>query len=250
MEDDWSATTVVVTGAARGQGATEAARFVEVGATVVLVDVEEAALAETAAPLGERAHARPMDITSEAGWEALVADLAALPPVRVLVNNAGIHWNRSIVEETAERLELMLRVNVVGAHLGIRHLAAPMRAAGGGSIINIGSVLAERGARNSASYATSKWALRGLTKSAAMELGAWGIRVNAVHPGYIETPMLAAASGPARTTEFYGYLPLRRAGQPDEVADLVLYLASHRSSYVTGADFAVDGGMLAGSGPR
>jgi 3alpha(or 20beta)-hydroxysteroid dehydrogenase len=250
MEDDWSGVTVVVTGAARGQGATEAARFVEAGATVLLVDVDEEALLETAAALGERAIARTMDITSEEAWCALVADLAGMPPVRVLVNNAGIHWNRSIVEETAEQLELMLRVNVVGAHLGIRHLAGPMREAGGGSIINICSVLAERGARHSSSYATSKWALRGLTKSAAMELGAWGIRVNAVHPGYIETPMLAAAAGPARTAEFYDYLPLRRPGQTDEVADLVLYLASDRSSYVTGADFTVDGGMLAGSGPR
>lgn len=250
MEENWADTTVVVTGAARGQGAAEAARFVEVGATVVLADVDADAAERTAATLGDRAHARRLDVTREEEWQALADGLVGLPPVRVLVNNAGIHWFRPLLEESAERLEQMLRVNVVGAQLGIRHLAGPMRDAGGGSIVNICSVLAERGARNSSSYVTSKWALRGLTKAAAMELGAWGIRVNAVHPGYIDTPMLAAAAGPDRPAGYYDYLPLGRAGTVAEVAELVLFLASGRSSYLTGGDFAVDGGMLAGSGPK
>jgi len=248
--DFWPEATVVVTGAGRGQGAAEAARFVEVGATVLLADVDGNAAEENAARLGDRARAVHLDVTSDAGWAALVAGLAALPPVRVLVNNAGIHWSRALVDEPAERLEQMLRVNVVGCQLGIRHLAGPMRDAGGGSIVNICSVLAERGARNSSSYVTSKWALRGLTKAAAMELGAWGIRVNAVHPGYIDTPMLAAAAGSSRPADYYDYLPLGRPGTTEEVAELVLFLASPRSSYLTGADFAVDGGMLAGSGPK
>jgi len=252
MSDDeyWSGTTVVVTGAGRGQGAAEAARFVEVGATVLLADVDADAVEATADGLGDRARAVHLDVTSEKDWAALVADLDELPPVRVLVNNAGIHWSRPLVEEPAEELERMLRVNVVGCHLGIRHVAGPMRDAGGGSIVNICSVLAQRGSPTSSSYATSKWALRGLTKSAAMELGEWGIRVNAVHPGYIDTPMLAAAAGPGRPPGFYDYLPLGRAGDPIEVAELVLFLASPSSSYLTGGDFAVDGGMLAGSGPR
>ncbi len=252
MEEDdyWAGATVVVTGAGRGQGAAEAARFVEVGATVLLADVDVDAASETAARLGDRARAVRLDVTSEADWTALVAGLAGLPPVRVLVNNAGIHWFRPLTEEPADELERMLRVNVVGCHLGIRHLAGPMREAGGGSVVNICSVLAERGSPRSSSYAISKWALRGLTKSAAMELGHWGIRVNAVHPGYIDTPMLAAAAGPGRPDDFYDYLPLGRAGTPAEVAELVLFLSSPRSSYLTGGDFAVDGGMLAGSGPR
>lgn len=248
--DDWADTTVVVTGAGRGQGATEATYFAEAGATVVLADIDADAAATTAATLGDRAHARRLDVSCEQDWQALIGDLAGLPPLRVLVNNAGIHWFRPIMEESGERLEQMLRVNVVGAQLGIRHVADPMREAGGGSIVNICSVLAERGARNSSSYVTSKWALRGLTKAAAMELGAWGIRVNAVHPGYIDTPMLAAAAGPSRSAHYYDYLPLGRSGTAEEVAELVLFLASSRSSYLTGADFAVDGGMLAGSGPK
>jgi 3alpha(or 20beta)-hydroxysteroid dehydrogenase len=249
-DDYWSQATVVVTGAGRGQGAAEAARFVEVGATVLLADVDRESVAEHAARLGDRAHPVHLDVTSETDWAGLVTRLEGLPPVRVLVNNAGVHWFTALVDEPAERLEQMLRVNVVGCQLGIRHLAAPMRDAGGGSIINICSVLAERGSRNASSYVTSKWALRGLTKAAAMELGAWGIRVNAVHPGYIDTPMLAAAAGGSRPADYYDYLPLGRAGTTDEVAELVLFLASSRSSYLTGADFAVDGGMLAGSGPR
>jgi len=250
MDDEWAQTTVVVTGAARGQGAAEAARFIDAGATVVLADTDVDAAAEAAAALGERAHAHRLDVSREEDWRELVGELSGLPPLRVLVNNAGIHWFRPLLEEPGELLEQMLRVNVVGAQLGIRHLAAPMRDAGGGSIVNICSVLAERGARNSSSYVTSKWALRGLTKAAAMELGPWGIRVNAVHPGYIETPMLAAAAGPSRPASYYDYLPLGRAGTCEEVAELVLFLASPRSSYLTGADFAVDGGMLAGSGPK
>jgi 3alpha(or 20beta)-hydroxysteroid dehydrogenase len=248
--EDWSDTTVVVTGAGRGQGAAEAALFVDVGATVVLADVDLDAASESAAALGVRARAVALDVTRESDWEALVRSLHGLPPARVLVNNAGIHWFRPMLDEPPEGLEQMLRVNVVGAQLGMRHLAGPMRDAGGGSVVNICSVLAERGSRNSSSYVASKWALRGLTKAAAMELGPWGIRVNAVLPGYIDTPMLAAAAGTSRPADFYDYLPLGRAGTTHEVAELVLFLASPRSSYLTGSDFAVDGGMLAGSGPK
>lgn len=250
MDDDWSGSTVAVTGAARGQRTTEAARFAAVGATVLLADVDGEAAARTAAQLGERSRGVRIDVGNELDWEALVAGPDGLLPARVLMNNGGVHWFRPLVDEPAEQLETMLRVNVVGAQLGIRHLAGPMRDAGRDSIVNICSVLADRGARNCSSYVTSKWALRGLTKAAAMELEGWMIRVNAVHPGYIDTPMLAAAAGPSRAADFYDYLPLGRAGTIDEVAELVLLLASSRSPYLPGADFTVDGGMLAGSGPK
>ena len=170
--------------------------------------------------------------------------------MRTLVNNAGVHWFRSLENEPAAELERMLRVNVVGPQIGMRHVMEPMARAGGGSIVNVCSVLAMLGSGNSSSYVASKWALRGMTKAASLELGKKGIRVNAVLPGYIETPMLASAAGGERPDDYYDYLPLRRQGSSAEVAELVLFLASERSSYLTGADFVVDGGMTAVSGPR
>jgi 3alpha(or 20beta)-hydroxysteroid dehydrogenase len=143
MDEDWAERTVVVTGAARGQGATEAARFAAAGATVVLADVDGEGAASTAASIGKRARGVRLDVSSHADWAEPVDGLSDLPPVRVLVNNAGIHWNRPLMEEPAEELERMLRVNVVGAQIGIRHLAGVMRDARGGSIVNICSVLAE-----------------------------------------------------------------------------------------------------------
>jgi 3alpha(or 20beta)-hydroxysteroid dehydrogenase len=249
-EDDFEGSTVIVTGAGRGQGATEAERFVAAGAHVVVSDIDEAAGAVLADELGARARFVRHDVSSEGDWKSLLGSVGDWPPVKVLVNNAGVHWFGALEDESAEALTRMLQVNLVGAQIGIRHVIGPMREAGGGSIVNVCSVLAGLGSRSSSSYVASKWGLRGLTKAAAMELGQWGIRVNAVHPGYIETPMLAAAAGRERPADYYDYLPLRRPGTTDEVADLVLYLASDRSSYLTGADFTVDGGMTAGSGPR
>ncbi|MFV0463084.1 MAG: SDR family oxidoreductase [Nostocoides sp.] len=247
---EMSGQTVIVTGGGQGQGAEEVRRFVAEGAHVVVADVVTESGEQLAAELGDRARFARLDVTQEKDWGALLASLDGWPPVRVLVNNAGVHWSRPITEEPAAELERMLRVNAVGPQVGIRYVTEPMRRAGGGSIINICSVLALVGATGSSSYSTSKWALRGLTKSAAMELGKYGIRVNAVHPGYIETPMLAEAAGPARTADYYDYLPLGRPAQPSEVADLVFFLASSASAYLTGADFAIDGGMTAVAGPR
>jgi 3alpha(or 20beta)-hydroxysteroid dehydrogenase len=248
--DDWPNTTVVVTGAARGQGAAEAALFAAAGANVILGDVDADAAARTAAGISGRARGIRLDVTRNEDWLSLVAELEHEPPVRVLVNNAGVHWFRPLLEESAEDLERMLRVNLVGPQLGIRHLATPMRHAGGGSIINIASVVADRGAWNASSYVASKWALRGLTKAAALELGPWGIRVNAVLPGYVDTPMLAEIAGGSRPPDFYDFLPLGRPASTDEVAEAVFFLASRRSSYLTGTDLTVDGGLLALPGLR
>lgn len=227
----------------------EARRFVAAGAHVVIADVLEEPGEELAAELGERARFARLDVTDEGQWDALVASHGNWPPIRVLVNNAGIHWNRRVVDESGPDMTRMLEVNVVGALLGMKALAEPMSRAGVGSVINVCSVLGLVGGGASPSYTASKWALRGLTKSAAIELGPRGIRVSAVHPGYIETPMLAHVDS-SRSPDYYDFLPLGRAGQTDEVAELALFLASDRSSYLTGGDFTIDGGMTAAGGPR
>jgi 3alpha(or 20beta)-hydroxysteroid dehydrogenase len=230
-------------------GEAEVRRFVEAGAHVVIADVLEDDGTALAGELGERARFVRLDVTREDDWAAMVAALDDWPPVRVLVNNAGVHWNADVVDETGAGLARMLEVNVVGPLLGMKAVEAPMAAAGGGSIINVCSVLALVGGPGSSSYAASKWALRGLTKSAAVELGPRGIRVNALHPGYIATPMLASVDV-GRVEGFYDFLPLGRPGRTSEVAEVVLFLASDTSGYLTGGDFAVDGGMTAGGGPR
>jgi 3alpha(or 20beta)-hydroxysteroid dehydrogenase len=246
---DLAGRTALITGAARGQGAAEARALVDAGAFVLLADVladEGQALADE---LGGSARFAELDVTDAPDWSAALAQIADWPPVTTLVNNAGIHWNKAIEDETAEGLARMLEVNVVGSVLGVQAVLPGMRSAGGGSIVNVCSVLGMVGGRNSSSYSASKWALRGFTKSAAIELGPDRVRVNALHPGYIWTPMLAdVATG--RPEGYWDYLPLQRTGTVEEVADLVLFLASDASRYLTGVDFTIDGGMLAGSGPR
>jgi 3alpha(or 20beta)-hydroxysteroid dehydrogenase len=242
-------TTAIITGAAQGQGAAEARRFVAAGARVVIGDVRADLGTALADELGAAARFVELDVTSGDNWELALQALDDWPPVTVLVNNAGIHWNRPVESETAEGMARMLEVNVIGAMLGVRAVVPAMREAGGGSIVNICSVLGMIGGRGSSSYSASKWALRGFTKSAAMELGRYGIRVNAVHPGYIETPMLANVSA-GRPQEYFDYLPMERTGSVGDVAELVFFLASSASQYLTGGDFVVDGGMLAGAGPR
>lgn len=246
---DLAGTTAIITGGAQGQGAAEVRRFVTAGARVAIADVQADAGGALADELGHSARFVELDVTSGDNWEAALHAIDDWAPVTVLVNNAGIHWNRSVETETAEGMARMLEVNVIGAMLGVRAVVPAMRQAGGGSIVNICSVLGMVGGRDSSAYSASKWALRGFTKSAAMELGRYGIRVNAVHPGYIETPMLANVSA-GRPQEYFDYLPMQRTGSVDDVADLVLFLASSASGYLTGGDFVVDGGMLAGAGPR
>ena len=232
----------VITGAARGQGAAEARRFVEEGARVVLTDVLVDDLVATATGLGDRARWVEHDVTDEAGWAAVV-DLAvdSFGGVDVLVNNAGVHHVRPIEEETVEGFERVLAVNLIGTFLGIRTVTPAMRARGGGSIVNVSSLAGLQGLPGHGAYGASKWGVRGLTKTAAVELGPSGIRVNAVHPGPIDTPMLPAGSS-GRMAD----LPLGRVGTAEEVAEVVAFLASDAASYVTGAEVSVDGGLHAG----
>lgn len=234
----------IITGGAQGMGAAESRLFVAEGAAVVIADIADDEGAALAAELGERARFVHHDVADENDWAEAVAAAAELGPLNVLVNNAAIHWTRSIADETVDGMRRMLDINLIGTFLGMRSVIDPMTEAGGGSIVNISSIGGTTGLVNHGAYGASKWGVRGLTKVAAVELGPAGIRVNSVHPGPIESGMLVAERH--GRPELFGHLPLQRAGAPSEVADLVLYLASEQSSYQTGGEYIVDGGSTAG----
>ena len=240
----------LITGAARGQGEAEARCFVREGACVVLGDVLVPEVDAVAADLGTSAAALRLDVTSDDDWARTVA-LATerFGGLDVLVNNAAIHWVRPIVDESAADITRMLAVNLVGPFLGIRSAIDPLRARGGGSIVNVSSTAGLEGIYGHGAYGASKWGLRGLTKTAAIELGPLGIRGYSVHPGPIRTDMLPVRDEHDIAVRFAD-LPLGRVGEPAEVAELVAFLASDASSYLTGAEIAVDGGIVAGRGPR
>ncbi|MFT3853778.1 MAG: glucose 1-dehydrogenase [Ilumatobacteraceae bacterium] len=236
----------LITGGAHGQGAAEGRLFAEAGATVVLADVLDDDGAATAASIG--AQYVHLDVTSEEEWETVVDDVVASHQrLDVLVNNAGILRTAVITKETLAQWEQVLAVNQTGVFLGMRTAARAMIAAGnGGSIVNISSVAGLRGTFGSVSYTASKWAVRGMTKVAAKELGRYGIRVNSVHPGLIETDMVAdfpEMHDDERRRKTERSTPLQRLGTPDDVANVVLFLAGDGAGYCTGQEFTVDGGI-------
>jgi 3alpha(or 20beta)-hydroxysteroid dehydrogenase len=234
----------IITGGARGQGAAEGRLFAAEGARVVLADVLDDEGAATAAEIGDAARFVHLDVTDEDQWQAaVVAAEEAFGPVNVLVNNAGILRFEALDKMALDDFDRVMRVNVHGVFLGMKSVTPSMVRAGGGSIVNISSTAGLTGLPVLGAYVASKWAVRGLSKTAAIDLGAKGIRVNSVHPGGIDTPMVAGTSGDA---PFYKRLPVPRMGTPDEAARAVLFLASDESSYVTGAELAVDGGATCG----
>jgi 3alpha(or 20beta)-hydroxysteroid dehydrogenase len=237
----------IVTGAARGQGAAQARALAAAGARVVLGDVLDESGEQVAAELGESARYVRLDVTSEADWARGVGVAEeAFGPVRVLVNNAGILRPGPVQSTSPAEFTAVLDVNLLGTYLGIRAVLASMREAGGGSIVNISSVGGMLGTPGAVGYVTSKWAVRGLTKAAASDLARFGIRVNSVHPGAIQTQMIADGGFEAeRFIERHkARMPIRRMGQPEDVAGAVVFLAGPGSSYITGAELTVDGGWL------
>ncbi|MEU2254844.1 glucose 1-dehydrogenase [Nocardia xishanensis] len=239
----------LITGGARGMGAEHVRRFVAEGARVVFGDVLDEQGAQLAAELGAAAHYVHHDVTSEADWtSAVTAAVETFGKLDVLVNNAGILRFQSIADMSLADFSTIMNVNVTGAWLGIKTAAPALTAAGGGSVVNISSVEGFIGAAGLSAYSASKFALRGITKSASRELGKAGIRVNSVHPGGIATPMTANASSGVDGDKFFAGLPIPRWGRPEEVTEAVVFLASDAAGYCTGTEVVVDGGMLTGAG--
>lgn len=238
----------LITGAARGQGAAAARRFVAEGAKVVIADILDTDGKQLADELGDAAVFQHLDVTDEGEWEhAVQRAVTEFGSLTVLVNNAGILHFSALADTTLTDYERVIRVNQIGTFLGLRSVVRPMREAGGGSIVNVSSVEGLAGMPFLVAYTASKFAIRGMTKVAALELGQDGIRVNSVHPGMIDTHMVADALGGHEldTSWVQKKIPLGRVGEPREIADLVLFLASDESSYSTGSEFVADGGATA-----
>ena len=243
----------LVTGAARGMGRAEAKLFAAEGARVAVCDVRDAEGEALAAEIGEAARYHRLDVTREDDWARVVAEVErAFGPVTVLVNNAGIAEFGPLAELSLESWHRVVAVNQTGVFLGMREVVAPMTRAGGGSIVNVSSIDGLVGQDGVLSYVASKWAVRGMTKTAARELASRGIRVNSIHPGFIHTHL--AVEDDAHLDAVHAVLdahtaklaPMGRTGAPEEIARLALFLASDESSYSTGSEFVADGGMTAG----
>jgi 3alpha(or 20beta)-hydroxysteroid dehydrogenase len=236
---------VIITGAARGQGAREAELFAAAGARVVATDVRDDLGHGLAARLGDSGAYLHHDVTRPEAWRRVV-DFAeeSFGRVDILVNNAGVYTPGAIADTPLDSLMTTIQVNQVGVFLGIQSVIGPMKAVGGGAIVNISSGAGLEGIAGISAYSSTKWAVRGLTKCAAKELADDGIRVNSVHPGLIDTPMLDGNTSEMMDT-FRMMVPLKRIGTTDDVAQAVLFLASPEAKYITGAELAIDGGVSA-----
>jgi 3alpha(or 20beta)-hydroxysteroid dehydrogenase len=237
---------VLVTGAARGIGEGIARECARVGATVVCADVLDQLGQSVADSLGDAGSFVAIDVADEHSWQEAARKLSARHGgIDVLVNNAGVLISAPIADTTVDDYLSLVRVNQLGCFLGMRTVAPMMAPRGGGSIVNVSSALGMVGMSAMVAYTATKFAIRGMTKAAAVELGPNGIRVNSVHPTGVITPM----SDPARFgrgERDVSRIPLRRLAAVDEIAQVVAFLASEASSYCTGSEFIVDGGVLAG----
>ncbi|WP_449469472.1 glucose 1-dehydrogenase [Sphingobium chungangianum] len=238
----------IVTGGARGMGEATIRLFAREGAKVVIADVLEAEGQALAADIGDAAMFQRLDVSDEGSWTALVdAVIARHGRIDALVNNAAVVAFGPIIDLTVADIDRVLGINVKGTMLGLKHVGAKMCAAKRGAIVNISSVDGLRGVNSVSLYSSSKWAVRGFTKSAALEFGHQGVRVNSVHPGGVNTAMgnPQALEGEAKNAG-YERVPLQRIGEPEEIAAASLFLCSDEASYICGAELAVDGGWAAG----
>lgn len=234
----------LITGASGGQGSAEARLFAEHGAAVMLCDVADAAGKRLARELPDAAYAH-LDVTDEQAWRRLVQAIRKKwGALHILVNNAGVVSRSGVVDTTDAEWQRVLDINLTGPMYGMRAAAPLIAKSGGGAIVNTSST-AGLTAHFGAAYTASKWGLRGLTKTAAGELAPWGIRVNSVHPGQVAGTAMLGSGGGTHVEASSRVVPLARPAHTDEIAEVVLFLASDEASYVTGAEVAVDGGLIA-----
>jgi 3alpha(or 20beta)-hydroxysteroid dehydrogenase len=239
---------VLITGAAGGLGAAAARRLAGEGAQLVLTDADEERASTLAQELGGGAAALEHDVTSEERWQAVLAHaLDAHGRIDVLLNNAGVFLAAPLTETTLEQFRRVQDVNVTGVFLGMRTVVPAMIERRAGSIVNVSSVAGLTGPPYLTAYAASKWAVRGMSKVAAKELAQFGVRVNSLHPGQIDTDMNTRQreQTPELIEKLIRGIPLRRIGTPEEVAHAIAYLASDESVYVTGSELVIDGGVTA-----
>ena len=231
----------LISGGARGLGEAQARQLAAEGGKVVIGDVLHQEGERLAAEIGAACRFVQLDVSSEEQWSAAVALAEEMGRLHGLVNNAGVYTPMPLLETDTALFERHMRVNQLGTFLGMRAVVAALKRNGGGAIVNMSSTVALRSAPNSIAYTASKWAVRGMTKAAALELVDSGIRVNSVHPGPIDTPMLDVRS-PAENLRRAQQIPMKRLGTKEEIASLVLFLLSDDSRYMTGSEVAMDGG--------
>ncbi|TDC99901.1 SDR family oxidoreductase [Saccharopolyspora terrae] len=243
--------TVLVTGGTGGQGASHVRAYHREGANVVIAATSEDRGRALAAELGERALFVRTDVTDEEDWRQAVAEAEGrFGPIGILVNNAGVQ-NPAMPIESLDRAlwDRVLGINLTGSYLGIKTTTPSLRRNGGGVIVNIASTMGHAGTPMYAPYVASKWALRGLTRTAALELGRDGIRVNSIHPGVISTPLInEPIDGRPPIADFYSPAPFAvpRTGEPSDITSLLLHVTSADASFITGSEFVADGGLLLG----
>ncbi|HTF30503.1 MAG TPA: glucose 1-dehydrogenase [Flavitalea sp.] len=236
----------IITGGARGMGAAHARKFVEEGARVLITDLLEKEGLTLANELGDDSRFIKHDVTKQSDWKLVIrAAEEIFGPVNILINNAGISLIKTIENTSEDDYRRVVEINQLSVFVGMKEILPSMRRAKGGSIVNISSLAGLIGHSGSMAYVASKFAVTGMTKVAALEYGEYDIRVNSVHPGLILTPMTGSKDFAQTANDVTQTIPLKRAAQPEEVTNLVLFLASDEASYSTGSEFIIDGGLYA-----